>query len=224
MKLRVKSMIDRTPLCLLAAVGLIVLLLVATVAPASQTTPESEAAPAQGDTDPAPADQAQSDQAPQQDADQSDHAGDSKPTLGRKTPKGLGGLAGKKADANAMLWRMLASVAVIAALGAVAYFLLRRFGPRFKMAPTRRIRLLETLALGARKSVHLVEIDGRRLLLGSGRESISVLTQLEPDSPAPGAEPESDQNIQASADEAGEPKRSPGKGDFQRALQEQMQS
>jgi flagellar biogenesis protein FliO len=45
---------------------------------------------------------------------------------------------------------------------------------------TKRIRLEETLSLGERRSVVLLEVDGARLLIGITANSIQVLQQCSP--------------------------------------------
>jgi flagellar biogenesis protein FliO len=139
--------------------------------------------------------------------------------LGRSNGDSISSLAGKKGDANRMLWQMLASVLIIAVLGAVAYFGVRRFAPKFRLTPRRDIHLMETLPLGARKSLHLVEVGGKKLLLGSCRESISILTELDDESSSQGHSRQENQD-KAQLSEA---KDRNARGKFASALKEQMQ-
>jgi flagellar biogenesis protein FliO len=102
-------------------------------------------------------------------------------------------LAGRKSilnlsngrDAKAMLWQMLASVAVLAVLLVLALLLVRRYGGRLKIAQGREMKLIETLHLAPRRSVHMIEVQGRRILVSSTRDSVGMLTEL-PDPPAEG--------------------------------------
>ncbi len=142
--------------------------------------------------------------------------------LGREGRGQLGSLTGKSGDANAMLWRMLASVLIIAILGAAAYFGIRRLGPRFRLVPKRKIHLIETLPLGARKSLHLVEVDGQRLLLGASRENVAILTELAAADAEGAGESFSSEDTHAKRKTAGG-SQNETKGSFQSALQEQMQ-
>ncbi len=49
-----------------------------------------------------------------------------------------------------------------------------------------------TLALGHRERLVLVEVEGRRLLLGVTQEQIRMLLELDPHAPAPASEPAQD--------------------------------
>jgi flagellar protein FliO/FliZ len=142
--------------------------------------------------------------------------------LGREGTGQLGSLTGKSGDANDMLWRMLASVLIIAALGAAAYVGIRRLGPKFRLVPKRKIHMVETLPLGARKSLHLVEVDGKRLLLGASRENVAILTEL--------SATDAEEADQSPSSQTPHTRRKPDteskdttQGSFQSALQEQMQ-
>jgi flagellar biosynthetic protein FliO len=83
-----------------------------------------------------------------------------------------------------MQWGPLANT-----LGALAVVLGAIFATRFVLlrtrlaSPTRRrIRVLESRPLAPGSRVDLVEVDGRQLLLGSGQNGVSLLSQLGDDS------------------------------------------
>lgn len=42
----------------------------------------------------------------------------------------------------------------------------------------RRLRVTESISLGEKRSVHLIEVDGQRLLLGSSAAGVTLLSQL----------------------------------------------
>ncbi len=77
---------------------------------------------------------------------------------------------------------MIETVAALCVvLGAIV--LLRGALVRFGLAsegggPTRRIRVLESTPLGPKQRLHLVEVDGRRLLLGASEQGIARLARL----------------------------------------------
>ncbi len=81
---------------------------------------------------------------------------------------------------------MLETVAALCVvLGAIV--LLRVALVRFGLAPggrggDRRIQIVETVPLGAKQQLHLVEVDGRSLLLGASEQGIARLARL-PDVP-----------------------------------------
>ncbi len=51
-------------------------------------------------------------------------------------------------------------------------------------ARTRRLRLCETLSLGDRRFVALIQVDRREYLIGASSTQVQLLAQLRPDSPA----------------------------------------
>jgi flagellar biosynthetic protein FliO len=70
----------------------------------------------------------------------------------------------------------VAALAVIAAAGwAVVRFGGGRLGARGK---NRRMKLLERLVLEPRRSVHLVEVDGETLLIGTSERSVHLLKRI----------------------------------------------
>ncbi|KPJ76843.1 MAG: hypothetical protein AMK72_06005 [Planctomycetes bacterium SM23_25] len=72
----------------------------------------------------------------------------------------------------------LAAVLVILVLGAGAIFVVKRLLPRLGISQGRRINVLETVYLGSRKSLHLVQVGDRTLLLGDARERLGLLADL----------------------------------------------
>jgi flagellar biogenesis protein FliO len=78
-------------------------------------------------------------------------------------------------------WWALVKVALLLVgmvlMGRYLPTLLDRFSPG-TLKRQRRLRLLDTLHLGADRSVHLVEVDGARLVLGATRTGIQLLKQL----------------------------------------------
>ena len=83
-----------------------------------------------------------------------------------RTDDSLGGLA------------LSVGLGLVIALGAGlgALHLLRRYLARSQGAPGRRLRVIETVRLGPKSALFLVEIDGRSLLVGQQGESLAVLT------------------------------------------------
>ena len=74
---------------------------------------------------------------------------------------------------------MLASLGVVVGAIVLLRFALLRFG--FALAPARQgghIRIVETATLAPKLQLHLVEIEGRRLLLGSAESGIRRLASL----------------------------------------------
>lgn len=78
-------------------------------------------------------------------------------------------------DLLTLLAPVAVTLVVLLALAVAVLALLKRFGAPFPARQTRRLKLIERLALSRRTAVLLVECDGRRLLLGESGERISLL-------------------------------------------------
>jgi hypothetical protein len=94
-------------------------------------------------------------------------------------------LNGQPANASALRQRIRSAAAQIPVLAA-AERLAQRFtalgaGARHRQAARPAHRILTNLALGGRKSLTLVEIDGQRYLVGCGAESVTAILPV----PAP---------------------------------------
>ena len=78
-----------------------------------------------------------------------------------------------------LFFKMMVSVLFLIALGAAAIYVSRRFLPKITNLPGKEIRIAETVHLGPRKAVHLLEVGRRRFLIGSTNENITRLADLE---------------------------------------------
>lgn len=77
-----------------------------------------------------------------------------------------------------LLVKTLFSVAVVLALGIIAFYLSKAVLPKVTKGQGKEIRIIETAYLGPRKALHLVEVNGQRLLVGSTNENITALTHV----------------------------------------------
>lgn len=92
--------------------------------------------------------------------------------------------AATRAGGAGLGWQMLYFLALAILLIAAAYFAVRRLGRG--MAPSglgRRMAIRETLGLGPRSGLCLVEVDGHRLLIGFAPAGLSLICDLT--TPAP---------------------------------------
>lgn len=80
-------------------------------------------------------------------------------------------------EGAAMLTRWLAIIAVLALVLAATYFWQRRAR---SMTPGggRKLRWLETLPVGPREKLVLVELNGRQVLVGVTAQQISVIAEI----------------------------------------------
>ncbi len=82
--------------------------------------------------------------------------------------------------------KMFASLALVLALMGIMLWTLRRLQNRLQASadPTRQMRLLETLNLGPRQKILLMQVDGQRMLIGVTAQQIQSLGQWPADLPS----------------------------------------
>lgn len=74
--------------------------------------------------------------------------------------------------------RAVLAVLFVLALFIAAIYVSKKLLPRIANLPGKEIRIVETVHLGPRKAVHLLEIGNRRFLIGSTNENITKLADL----------------------------------------------
>lgn len=74
--------------------------------------------------------------------------------------------------------RMMFMVLLVLILGAAAIYLSKKLLPKFTHMSGKKIRVLETVHLGSRKSLHLITIGKRTLVIGSTSENITKLADV----------------------------------------------
>ena len=79
-------------------------------------------------------------------------------------------------------YRMMLAVLIVVVLGAAAIYVSRKLLPRIANLPGKEIRVAETVHLGPKKAVHLLEVGDRRFLIGSTSESVTKLADITGDS------------------------------------------
>jgi len=77
-----------------------------------------------------------------------------------------------------LFFKMMLSVLLVAVLGVTAIYVSKKLLPKITNLPGKEIRIIETAHLGPRKAVHLLEIGGRRFLIGSTNENITKLVDI----------------------------------------------
>jgi len=97
-----------------------------------------------------------------------------------RDPDFTGG-SGFGAGTGELFFRAMLAVLFVIVLGVGAVYVSRRLLPRIINAPNRRIRVLETVHLGPKKAVHVLEVGNRRLLVGSTAENITKLADVTDD-------------------------------------------
>jgi len=77
-----------------------------------------------------------------------------------------------------LFFKTMLAVLLVIVLGAAAIYTSKKLLPRITNLPGKRIHILETVHLGPRKTVHLIEVGGQQLLIGSTNENITTLADL----------------------------------------------
>jgi flagellar protein FliO/FliZ len=76
------------------------------------------------------------------------------------------------------VWRALSSLALILGMMLAVYYWLRRRGG-VPGASTRRMKVIERMPIDARRSLMLVRVDDRDVLIGLSHEQITLLQVTE---------------------------------------------
>ncbi len=84
------------------------------------------------------------------------------------------------------LWQMFASILVILAFGGVAILIIKKVLPKLGPIAAKggvlsrggHLRVIETVRLGPQRQVHLLEVDGRRYLVGHTATNITLLAEV----------------------------------------------
>jgi flagellar biosynthetic protein FliO len=82
------------------------------------------------------------------------------------------------AGSRELFYKMVLSVLLVVALGVAAIYVSKKLLPKITNLPGKEIRIVETVHLGPRKAVHLLEIGDRRFLIGSTNENITKLADI----------------------------------------------
>ena len=88
--------------------------------------------------------------------------------------------SGYDTGSRELYFRTILAVLFVLILGIAAVFVSKKLLPKITNLPGKEIHIVETVHLGPRKAVHLLEIGNRRFLIGSTNENISTLADLNP--------------------------------------------
>jgi len=92
-------------------------------------------------------------------------------------PDKLGDLPGQ----GDFFFRAMLAILFVVVLGVAAIYVSKKLLPQIAGVPGKEIRIVETVHLGPRKAVHLIDIGHRRFLIGSTNETITKLADLNED-------------------------------------------
>ncbi len=94
-------------------------------------------------------------------------------------PRGRLGKPDKDDDAfGDLVAQSLAAVLVILVLGGVGIVVVRRFLPRLGVGQGRAITVAETVHLGTNRTLYLVRVGDRTLLVGASKDRVNLVADL----------------------------------------------
>ncbi|UCE49053.1 MAG: FliO/MopB family protein [Phycisphaerales bacterium] len=73
---------------------------------------------------------------------------------------------------------IIRAVLFVVVLGAAAFYVSKKLLPKITNLPGKEVRVVETVYLGPRKAVHVLEVGSRRFLVGSTSENITKLADI----------------------------------------------
>ncbi len=77
------------------------------------------------------------------------------------------------------LFRQFATaIGFVLVLGVGAFYVSRRLGPRWHPSRGRHLRVLDTIGLGPQRHIHLLEVEGRRLVIASTAQNIRLIAEV----------------------------------------------
>jgi flagellar biogenesis protein FliO len=76
-----------------------------------------------------------------------------------------------------LFYKMIFMVLMVVVLGIAVIYFSKKLLPKMNL-PGKKIHLAETIHIGPRKSIHLIKIGSRTLLIGSTNESITNLADV----------------------------------------------
>ena len=77
-----------------------------------------------------------------------------------------------------LFFRLMLAIAITIALGITAIYFSKKILPKIAKSSGKTISVIETVHLGPRKSLHIIEIGNRRILIGSTNENINTLADI----------------------------------------------
>jgi len=79
---------------------------------------------------------------------------------------------------GAFFLRTMLAIVFVVVLGAAAIYVSKKLLPQIARVPGKEIRIVETVHLGPRRAVHLIDIGHRRFLIGSTNENVTRLADM----------------------------------------------
>ena len=88
---------------------------------------------------------------------------------------------GYDSGSGEFFFRAMLAVLFVIGLGVAAVYASKKLLPKITNLPGKEIRVVETVHLGPRKAVHVLEVGSRRFLVGSTNENVTKLADITSD-------------------------------------------
>lgn len=75
--------------------------------------------------------------------------------------------------------KFMMMLAIVAVIGLAGWFWVKKMNAPWVAGKNRHLSLIETMSLGPRRSIYLVQADGKRLLIGGGPEGLRLISNLD---------------------------------------------
>jgi len=86
--------------------------------------------------------------------------------------------APQQSSGQELFLKMILSVLIVVVLGVGVIYVSKRLLPKIPRLGIRDIKIAESISLGPNKTVHLLEVGNRKILLGSTNENIRMLADV----------------------------------------------
>ena len=86
--------------------------------------------------------------------------------------------ADRQFDTGGIYWRMMLAVLLVLVLGIATFYVSKKISGKIINLPNRQIKLVETLYLGSRKAVHLVNVGNKSIVIGTTATTITRIAEL----------------------------------------------
>ena len=83
-----------------------------------------------------------------------------------------------KFDPGKAFAKMMGTVLLVIVLGIGVLYLSKKILPKMSSVVGKKIHILETASIGPRRYIHLVEVGGQQILIGSTNETVTKLADI----------------------------------------------
>ncbi len=82
------------------------------------------------------------------------------------------------APSDGFVGKFITMIAVVAVIGLAGWVCVKKMNAPWTAGKNRHLTLIETMSLGPRRAVYLIQADGKKLLIGGGPEGLRLISDL----------------------------------------------